>query len=799
MATTTNGTKPPSRDESSDSSGSDSENETPTVATPTTVEWLATGRSKRSTAGNRMKSMLANEEPDSDLELLFAEDDNDEGFSDVDDAGSDVQMDSSSDDEDDQQQGDDLEGEKELEKQARDKKLASRKRKAQEAIPAKFRKKVRIEQTAAPAPRPKKKSERTSWLPSAADMPIRASLRQTTMLSKEQLHQQMKEREAKRLKQVAIMEKKAKKLEASKKPPMTQAERLAEAALVEKRNAKSLNRWEVAEKAREEERLAKLAALNNRTLKGPVVTYWSGIGEWEHHLKHVGRVAEEEKPVRKKREKKEKVDKTKGKEKDQKDGKEDGSTSNASEPTLPAPTIEATAEEQPNTKPDALPVPPTSTDVEQPQQNDTPKAPSPSAPPPTDPTPTVKTEDRPRVMAPPPIPPPPSSSLAMPKPEDKSRMTAPPSMPPPPTFGSLPMAPPPIPPPPKSSVLAAPVLAPPVLAPPLGGIHLAQHTTQPKSNVLAPPNACQHKSPLSMPAPPPPPSARPPPPPPSLAPLHPIQPIAPPKPPSQPAVDPSPPAPPAPPAPAEAPASEEPPPSEVARNAFILRNFDEERVRDKTVQTQILFGRRMDRLAKPAPRPVCVITAHPARYRDPETGLPYFNAYAYREIQRLRHGEYKWSSLLGAWVGSCTYAARGVPERFLKGGPPRQPKKKEVEKEEGKVAETNNGAVGEGTEKQEPNDAKTTPPAEEGVVDRPTTKTDAATVPSPSPSAAQPQAQTQPQTQQLPPLPPLPPAQLQAPQPPPPGEVQTTQDKEAKPAVAESAPQPVAASVATAV
>ncbi|KAI3527772.1 YL1 nuclear protein [Colletotrichum filicis] len=805
MATTANDTKPSSRDESSDSSGSDSENETPTVATPTTVEWLATGREKRSTAGNRMKSMLANEEPDSDLELLFAEDDNDEGFSDVDDAGSDVQMDSSSDDEDDQQQGDDLEGEKELEKQAREKKLASRKRKAQEAIPAKFRKKVRIEQTAAPAPRPKKKSERTSWLPSAADMPIRASLRQTTMLSKEQLHQQMKEREAKRLKQVAIMEKKAKKLEASKKPPMTQAERLAEAALVEKRNAKSLNRWEVAEKAREEERLAKLAALNNRTLKGPVVTYWSGIGEWEHHLKHVGRVAEEEKPVRKKREKKEKVDKTKGKEKDQKDGKEEGSASNASEPTLPAPTTETTAEAQSNAKPDAPPAPPTSMDVDQPQQNDASKAPSPSTPVPpvpTDPAPIVKTEERPRVMAPPPIPPPPSSSLAMPKPEDKSRIMAPPSIPPPPTFGSMSMAPPPIPPPPKTSVLAAPVLAPPVLAPPLGGIHLAQHTTQPKSNVLAPPNVCQHKSPLSMPAPPPPPSARqPPPPPPSLAPLQPSQTIAPPKPPSQPTVDPSRLAPPmTAPAPAEAPAPEEPPPSEVARNAFILRNFDEERVRDKTVQTQILFGRRMDRLAKPAPRPVCVITAHPARYRDPETGLPYFNAYAYREIQRLRRGEYKWSSLLGAWVGSCTYAARGVPERFLKGGPPRQPKKKEVEKEEAKVPETEaekgNGAVGEGTEKQEPNDAKTTLPAQEGVVDQPTTKTDAATVPSPLPSAGQ--AQAQPQTQQPPP----PPAQPQAPQPPPPppaGQVQPTQDKEVNLAVTESVTQPAAASVATVV
>ncbi|KAK1984776.1 YL1 nuclear protein-domain-containing protein [Colletotrichum cereale] len=481
MAVTANEPTPSSRDESSDSgSGSDSENDTPTTSTPTTVEWLATGRSKRSTAGNRMKSMLANEEPDSDLELLFAEDDNDEGFTDVDDAGSDVQMDSSSDDEDEQNRGDDFEGEKELEKQARDKKLASRKRKAQDAIPAKFRKKVRIDQAVAPAPRPKKKSERSSWLPSPGDMPIRASLRQTTMLSKEQLHQQMKEREAKRLKQLAVMEKKAKKLEAMKKPPMTQAERLAEAALVEKRNAKSLNRWEVAEKAREEERLAKLAALNNRTLKGPVITYWSGIGKWENHLKHVGK-------------------------------------------------------------------------------------------------------------------------------------------------------------------------------------------------------------------------------------------------------------------------------------------------------TQILFGRRMDRLAKPAPRPVCVITAHTARYRDPETGLPYFNAYAYREIQRLRRGEYKWSSLLGAWVGSCTYAARGVPERFLKGGKPKEPKTKEVEA----AKEGGNAPVGEGTESQETKADKTTPLALEGVVKQPPTKAEDATVPLSPPSAPQTQRETQ-----------------QSPQPP--AEAQN-QDQGAKPAAAEPAPQPGAASVPSAV
>jgi vacuolar protein sorting-associated protein 72 len=63
--------------------------------------------------------------------------------------------------------------------------------------------------------------------------------------------------------------------------------------------------------------------------------------------------------------------------------------------------------------------------------------------------------------------------------------------------------------------------------------------------------------------------------------------------------------------------------------------------------------------------PVCVITNLPARYRDPGTNLPYANVAAYREIQRLHRGEYRWSQLLGAWVGGTASAARGVPGRFL--------------------------------------------------------------------------------------------------------------------------------------
>jgi vacuolar protein sorting-associated protein 72 len=64
---------------------------------------------------------------------------------------------------------------------------------------------------------------------------------------------------------------------------------------------------------------------------------------------------------------------------------------------------------------------------------------------------------------------------------------------------------------------------------------------------------------------------------------------------------------------------------------------------------------------------LCAITHYPAKFRDPKTGLPYLNSYAYKEIQKLRKGEYRWSALLGCYVGQQSFAARGVPSRFLKG------------------------------------------------------------------------------------------------------------------------------------
>ncbi|KAF3063792.1 hypothetical protein GL218_01448 [Daldinia childiae] len=604
------------------------------------VEWLATGREKRSTAGNRMKSMIAAEEPDDDLELLFAEDEDDAGFTDIEDAGSDVQMDSSSDEEDAQENGDELEGEKELEKRARESKQAARKRKAQEAIPVKFRKKVKIAPTPSgtsmapePKPRPKKKSERISWLPSPADMPTRASKRETTMLSKEQLHQQMIEREVKRLKQVEAMEKKAKRMEALKKPPMTQAQRLAEAVVVEKKNSKSLNRWEEAEKQREEERRAKLAALNNRTLDGPVVTFWSGVGEWiDGKLKHVGKIVTiEEKPAKKKR--------------TSVAGHEISTDpSNTEDPDKPKESGPVNIDKAENKEPG-----PTSTEVLKAKESDakdgTTPSPTVSKKPMTDSEkslPALDSTTAPTQATPVAVP---SAPPVVPGQSPKDIM-------PPPPVASL-SEPPPRPQEPKPSEAKIPEMKAPDMRPPVTGIYT--------TSVFAPPQPSQLMKPLEL------------------------------KPPNthkstsaarytpktlsttksskanaqrhQPKEAPPPP-PPSPPANGKA-----------TRNCIILQNFNENAVKEKAVQNQILFGKDMAKLSKPPPVPRCIITNHPARYKDPKTGLPYYNAYAFREIQKLWRGEYRWSRLAGAWMGNGSYAATGVPARFLNPDAPGPEKK----------------------------------------------------------------------------------------------------------------------------
>lgn len=286
-------------EDGSPASSSDAGSEAP-------VEYLATGRTKRATAGNRLITLLRKEQDEVDLVFekeagdVDSEEDND-FVGDEDEAGSDAQLDSSSDDEDraSDKADDELEGERELQGQVRAER--QKKRKAQTVFnktPTAVGKKVKIDHTAVVAPnvspitpeaRPKKKSERTSWIPTSEEGPVRASSRKQTVQNKETVHLRMAEKEKQRLKQMKHMEEAERKRQVAKAPPMTQAQRMAEAARTERKNAKSLNRWEEAEKLKAETLKAKLEALHNRQLTGPVISWWSGLTRWVNgELSHVG-------------------------------------------------------------------------------------------------------------------------------------------------------------------------------------------------------------------------------------------------------------------------------------------------------------------------------------------------------------------------------------------------------------------------------------------------------------------------------------------------------------------------------
>lgn len=266
-------------DASGSSDGSEEEN---------AVESLVVGRVKRATAGNRLSSLLEREGGEDDLTLLFAENEEEEDieFEEEEEDGSDAELDSSTDEED---QGpakadDDLTGEKELQKEDR---LERKKRKAHDVFkkPGALRKRVKIDASAtsnSPAPRPKKKSERVSWVHTAADAPTRISSRKQTMQNREIVHRRLVDNQQQRAKIMHQMEEAQKRKDALKPRAMTQAERMEDATKTERKNAKSLNRWEESEKKRVEEQKAKLEALHNRQLSGPVFSLWSGLARWVH-------------------------------------------------------------------------------------------------------------------------------------------------------------------------------------------------------------------------------------------------------------------------------------------------------------------------------------------------------------------------------------------------------------------------------------------------------------------------------------------------------------------------------------
>ncbi|EMD63618.1 hypothetical protein COCSADRAFT_91770 [Bipolaris sorokiniana ND90Pr] len=276
-------------------SDNDRDNEAP-------AELMVTTRARRSNAGNRMSTLLAQSAEDEQWGEEWDEAPDEEEFQgDQVDEHDDYNLDSSSsEDEDGGADDDDDAGEKELrraERQERNKKrkAATNPFAARSAAAAHKRVKLDVPRTQSPThapPRPKKKSERASWLPTEEDGPVRMSNRKQTVANKDATLAKLKEKDRRRDDTLAMMKAaEARKLKA-KEQPLTQAERLAEAARNERINKKTLHRWEEAEEARAAERQAKIDALKNRQIDGPFYRYYSGPGIWvDDKLKYTGKDA----------------------------------------------------------------------------------------------------------------------------------------------------------------------------------------------------------------------------------------------------------------------------------------------------------------------------------------------------------------------------------------------------------------------------------------------------------------------------------------------------------------------------
>ncbi|RAH84728.1 YL1-domain-containing protein [Aspergillus japonicus CBS 114.51] len=713
------------------------EHETPSSAQEEPqVESLIQGRAKRSTAGLHMSALL-DAAADDDLALLFEEVEDDNEFAvDAEEMGGeedDMRFDTSSEDEDDQgpsAKDDDFEGEQQLQNEER---ADKKKKRAKDDLRYKIAaKRVKIDPTAVsavPAPRPKKKSERVSWIPTPEEGPTRSSSRRQTMQNKELTHARLKDSEEKRIRLIATMEEAAKRKAQFKPKEMTQAERLAEAERVERHNSKSLNRWEEMEKRKAEERKAKIEALQNRRLEGPVMSYWSGIATWaDGRLTRVGKVditpkPEKEDTTRKKSKKSDKEGKNVTEQKPTEDGATVGpATSQAAPPATneaekPKDPVATAVEDPVKGNPEPSDVPPTDTRPVQegdgPSESKTTNADgeaSPCAPEAASASATASAPAEASAAAPeqPSTPAPveasgteKSSELAPVDVELKDiemkdaepvQDTASPGGEAETDKGESKVEKPDAEKPEKASEAAA--QAPQSSAQPSGDETSAAEpakqpevevpATQPKPSEATQPTdenpsggkkesiteplaatgqvveavaASEELSPTAVPAAADAPSQAD-----SLKDaLMPTQSEkdTPEVRANQPIVG-----------TADAPQVEVPQPPSVieqtGRNLTILENFD-----DKTAQSRefsIYFNaKKPPRLTKISSS-LCVITSLPSRYRDPDTSLPFANAYAYHEIRNAVSQKFSWSPMLGCYVGPAGVAARGVPARFL-GGP----------------------------------------------------------------------------------------------------------------------------------
>ena len=259
------------------------------------VETLVAGRKKRLTAGNRM-GVVMNVEGDDELTLLCASvgegnEGEDQEYDGIEKGGSEADTgDSMSSSDDDgafaETARDDLSGEKELQRSEKIDKAKQRRRLDR------WSKRPRDRGTR--STKSNKVNDRAGTVeilhedsaPNCAQAenatvgPPRSSLRKHTVQIRHETNRRAQETRERQKHQAEAQEATAKHRSTSKPKLMTQSERLSEAARVELHNSQSLNRWETAEAKRREDQRARFAALRDRRLDGPVITFLSSPAIW---------------------------------------------------------------------------------------------------------------------------------------------------------------------------------------------------------------------------------------------------------------------------------------------------------------------------------------------------------------------------------------------------------------------------------------------------------------------------------------------------------------------------------------
>ena len=216
---------------------------------------LVATRAKRRTAGNLYETLRANLDDEELQKELLAEDEAEdaEDYLASDREDDEAAMESSSSDEDADAGAGEEEGERELKKAERMEQR--KKRKAQDArlrIPGLApKKRVKLaddakgsedagteSERARLAKKKKKKSERSNWLPEAADAPTRQSRRELAVKNREVIHANLKESAVRSEKQKQLMKDAAKRVRMTDRLPLTQEQRYEKCRRIEKETAK---------------------------------------------------------------------------------------------------------------------------------------------------------------------------------------------------------------------------------------------------------------------------------------------------------------------------------------------------------------------------------------------------------------------------------------------------------------------------------------------------------------------------------------------------------------------------------